>query len=413
MDEIGVRALLDRVAEDDLPPVRVDIGMAAGVGRRRLRRRRAYLALAPAAVGAAVAVIAVVPIGLGGGHGERSNRHRAAPTAGPSMPPFRPAIPATPVRTFNPMRPYAAFGWLPPHYSASGRLPYDQNLGTTNFPDGMATDVDQLVAVDTAARGTEYLMLNVGAEGNCKLAVRHVWTLSCYNGMSEMTLATPAPKVSGLPAYWDTYGNLAWEYAPNSWAQLIVRPEVPPGGTPAFAGPPAIPQSAAGEAIELRIASGVRYGPTATLPVFPFKLTGVAAGWSALRGGQSAYGMLDGRLVFTGVTLGPAADPDALSVTVQPVGETDTKCQLESGYSYVTVDGTRAVLSGTVNSGKNYQYLCAGDVRGLVVQIGLDLVVEGSDDVPVPGDFASAEAVFSHLSLLGRNPAGWTTDPLP
>lgn len=411
MDEISVRALLDRAAEDDLPPVRVNIGMATCRGRRKLRRRRAYLAMAPVAVGAVVAVIALVPLGLGGGHVESGNRRPAAPTTTPSMPPFMPASPATPVRVFNPMRPYATFGWLPLHYSIGGHLSGDQDLGTADFPDGIATDVDELVAVDTAARGTEYLMLNVGAEGNCKL--RHESTLSCYNGMSEMTLASPAPKVSGLPAYWDTYGNLAWEYAPNSWAQLIVRPEIPPGGTPSFAGPPAIPQSAAGEAIELRIASGVRYGRTATLPVFPFRLTGLAADWSVLPGGQSAYGMLDGRLAFTGVILGPAADPEALSVTVQPVGEPDAGCQLESGDSYVTVDGTRAVLSSTVNSGKDYQYLCAGDVHGLEVQIGLDLVVEGSDDVPVPGDFASAEAVFGHLRLLGPNPADWTTNPLP
>ncbi len=404
MDEIGARALFDQLADDELPPVRVSIGMATSRGRRRLRWRRIYMAGgAPLAAAAAVAgIVAVVPHDVGSGYVRTGGGRTAAPEASWSM---TPKAPVSPVRVFNPMRPYATFGWLPPSYSASGHLPSDQNMGTADFPDGMTTDADQLVAVDTAGHGTQLVMLNVGAEGNCRLkATGRKPTLNCYNGMAFMTLAGPAPKIDSLPAYWDTSGNLAWEYAPDSWAQLIVQ----------FSGRPAIPQSAAGRAILLRIASGAHFGVSGTRPVFPFRLTGVAAGWSVLPDGQSAYGMLDNRLVFTGISLGPAADRDALSVTVQPTGEPDSGCQLEAGDSYVTVDGVRAVLSSSApNTGKNYQYLCVGDVRGLQVQIGLDLVVEGSADIPVPGDYASAVAVFDHLRLLGPNPANWTTSPLP
>jgi hypothetical protein len=406
MDETGVRALLDQVAEDELPPVRVNIEMAASHGRRRLRRRRIYIAgFGPLAAAAAVAgIVAVVPHGAGSGHVGTGVSRTPAPAASWTM---TPKAPVTPVRVFNPMRPYATFGWLPPNYSASGHLLGDQNVGTADFPDGMTTDADQLVAVDTASDGTQFVTLNVGAEGNCKLKVTGGKpTLNCYNGMSAMILAGPAPKVDSLPAYWDTSGNLAWEYAPDSWAQIAAQFS--------GAGRPAIPQSAAGRAILVRIASEAHFGVTGALPVFPFALTGVAAGWSVFPQGQSAYGMLDGRLVFTGVILGPGADRDALSVTVQPAGEPDSGCQLESGDSYVTVDGVRAVLSSSApGTGKDYQYLCVGDVHGLQVQIGLDLVVEGSADVPVPGDYASAVAVFDHLRLLGPNPANWTTNPLP
>jgi hypothetical protein len=412
MDESGVRALLDQVAADELPPVAVSIGMATSRGRRELRWRRISMAGLPplAAAAAVVGIVAVVSHGAGNGHAGNGSSRPAAPAASWSM---TPRAPVTPVREFSPLRPYATFGWLPPGYSISGHLPSDQNVGTADFPDGMTTDADQLVAVDTAAQGTKYVMLNVAAAGNCKLkAARHKPTLNCYNGMVFMTLAGPAPRVDSLPAYWDTSGNLAWEYAPHSWAQLIVN--LPgAGGTSAPTGPSAIPQSAAGRAIEVRIASGVNFGGTATRPVFPFQLTGVAAGWSVLPDGQSAYGTLDNRLVFTGIALGPAADRDALSVTVQPAGEPDSGCVLEAGESYVTVDGTRAVLSSTANTGKDYQYLCVGDVHGLQVQIGLELTVEGSNDVPVPGDYASAVAVFSHLKLLGPSPANWTTNPLP
>jgi hypothetical protein len=47
MDEHGVRALLDRVAADDLPPPLVDIGQARSLGRRTLRHRLICRSAAP------------------------------------------------------------------------------------------------------------------------------------------------------------------------------------------------------------------------------------------------------------------------------------------------------------------------------------------------------------------------------
>ncbi len=97
MDETGVRALLERVADDPAPPSRVDIPAARQRGRRRIRRRRAALGAAPVAAAAAVALVVsgVIPASLGFGRGG-----------------LRPG-PETARSRFNPLVPYAAFGWLP------------------------------------------------------------------------------------------------------------------------------------------------------------------------------------------------------------------------------------------------------------------------------------------------------------
>ena len=44
MDEAGARAVLERVAGDEAPPTRIDIGRAMRKGRTRLRWRLAAIA---------------------------------------------------------------------------------------------------------------------------------------------------------------------------------------------------------------------------------------------------------------------------------------------------------------------------------------------------------------------------------
>ena len=112
MDETGVRALLECVADDPAPPSRVDIAAARQRGRRRIRRHRAALAAAPLAAAAAVALVVsgVIPASLGLGRG--GGLHPG---------------PVTPRSRFNPLQPYAAFGWLPPSFSATAGTAMTKN----------------------------------------------------------------------------------------------------------------------------------------------------------------------------------------------------------------------------------------------------------------------------------------------
>src|SRR5262249_13697712 len=99
MDEAGARALMERLSTTEQPPSRVDIGLARQPGSALLRRPRWALAGAPLL--AAGAVVALV-LGLG------------AITGGAGGPRIPPVASATALRhPFNPLAPYAAFGWLP------------------------------------------------------------------------------------------------------------------------------------------------------------------------------------------------------------------------------------------------------------------------------------------------------------
>ena len=99
MDEAGARALMERLSATEQPPSRVDIGLARQRGGTLLRRRRWALAGAPLlAAGAVVALVLGIGAITGGGGGPRI-----------------PSVPSAPAlrHPFNPLAPYAAFGWLP------------------------------------------------------------------------------------------------------------------------------------------------------------------------------------------------------------------------------------------------------------------------------------------------------------
>src|SRR6516164_1342246 len=97
MIEDQVRALFTSIADGEPVPSRVNTGLALRRGRARLRWRRAGLAGAPVLAAAAVAAVAL------------------AVGAAPFRPGPGPAIvaPSAAPRQFNPLAPYAAFGWLP------------------------------------------------------------------------------------------------------------------------------------------------------------------------------------------------------------------------------------------------------------------------------------------------------------
>ena len=62
MDEAEARAVLERVAGDETPPMRIDIALARRKGRARLRWRRAAMVGGVPAV-AAIAAVAVIVSG--------------------------------------------------------------------------------------------------------------------------------------------------------------------------------------------------------------------------------------------------------------------------------------------------------------------------------------------------------------
>jgi len=427
MDETGVRALLERVADDPAPPSRVDMTAARQRGRRRIRRRRAALAAAPVAAAAAVALLVsgVIPASLGFGRGGLQS--------GPQAPRSR----------FSPLVPYAAFGWLPSGFSAAA------GTAMTKTTDGSGTRSVIVTAGDQAAG--RLLTLTVAAAGACRVTgpvqdrtvvstggaraqfrtVRYPHGLSCdygYAGRAVTPLSRIAPPVRGGAAFHSPDGGLAWQYAPGSWARLTPFVLVTGGGTirqderrqyqaaagwapgSAHPGIPAPVQSAATRALLREVAARVSFGRTARI-AFPFRLPALPTGWAVSGAGYTVSG---GRLLGTGaLTAGPAADPGALNVQAERSG-LGGACKIVPGqWSRTHIQRARAAVSTVDEPGIHVQQVCAEDVAGLYLWLSLDRDVPRTSR-PVPGAarLGGAVRLAGRLRLLGAGSAGWTTDPL-
>lgn len=427
MDEAGVRALLECVADDPAPPSRVDIAAARQRGRRRIRRRRAALAAAPLAAAAAVALVVsgVIPASLGLGRGGL------------------PAGPQTARGRFSPLVPYAAFGWLPPGFSAAAGTAMTKTTDESGSRSVMVTAGDQAAG--------RLLGLTVAAAGACRVTgpvqsrtqvstsgpraqfrtVRYRHGLSCdygYAGSAVTPLSRAAPSVRGGAAFYSPDGGLAWQYAPDSWAQLTPWVLVTGGGTPrqyarlrylaaegwapgsAYLGSPAPVQSAGTRALLREVAARVSFGRTARI-VFPFRLPALPASWAVSGAGYTVSG---GRLLGTGyLTAGPAADPGALIVQAERAGLIRNCRVIPGQWSRTRIQRAPAAMRTLDDPGQHVQQVCAEDVAGLYLWLSLDRDVPRTSR-PVPGGAGLGGAVqlASRLRLLGANPAAWTTDPL-
>ena len=420
MDETGVRALLERVATDPAPPSRVDIAAARHRGRRRIRWHRAALGAAPLAAAAAVALVVsgVIPASLGLGRG--GGLHPG---------------PVTPRSRFSPLQPYAAFGWLPAGFSATA--------GTAMGGTDQATTQSATLVVGAQA-SSRLLTLTVSAAGACRITgpqrnrmlaggpppsftmVTYPHGLSCADGVGHRSvtlLSGPAADVHGGSAFHLPSGGLAWEYAPDSWAQLMPSAQSLGGpdaarrsyqaaagwdNGPAYAGFPATVQSAATRALLRKVAERVSYGATARL-VFPFQLGGLPAGWTVT---SASFVPAHGRLLGTGgIQAGPGRYPGAVYVGVEPAG-TEGYCRINRGEGqFVRVHGAPATLYlNVLNEGQSV-YVCNTD--GLYLNINLITTLRKIHR-PVPGaaSLGGALIMARRLRLLGTNPAGWTTDPV-
>jgi hypothetical protein len=385
MDEAGARALMERLSATEQPPSRVDIGLARQRGGTLLRRRRWALAGAPLlAAGAVMALVLGIGAITGGGGGPR------IPPA-PSAPAIR--------HPFNPLAPYAAFGWLPkgvPH-----------NVNSTG-----STLAQLQLAVGSPAKGQ--FSLTAWTRGACNLDAaqvraglrrQHHPMLNCEDAVNGWgaNLSRPAPAVGGHPAFW-FYGHmLAWEYARHAWATLYVSRH----GTP-------IPA-----ATIVKVAAHVRFAATAKPAVkFPFQLTGLPASWQVLSVAgwrATAAGLLAGANNEAGMTTAVGRADGPVTGTIGQIVITPGKssCPFFRGPANwsrrVVLGGVTATVTHFTGSGvRPYQGLCIRETNGLSVHFL---------EFPEPGNsgfaFGGVVGVFSHhLHLLGADPAHWTTRPI-
>jgi hypothetical protein len=417
VDEPCARELLDRLARAEPPASRVDVGLIRRRGRRIVFWRRIG---APGA--SALAVVAVA--------GLISSNVLSLGTHNPASGPVHPRT------AFNPLVPYASFGWLPAGFTFSAGTSIRWWGKYFSFSDDGTTQIDRAtthnvqVNVGSPARG-QTIALTVNSANYCTLGPpsppagkimrnlrkrnRHVllppYQLMCGDGGGSV--GPVVGTVNGSPAYGGGWG-LTWQYAARSWAQLQLGQNWPEtyGST-------------AANAMLFRIADHIRFGES-TSELFAFRLHGVPK-----RRYQSitSYDEYRGRLVNTTLWLGTNSMPtvgDMVEIAVTP-GK-PTSCRYVQGqsvaqgrFSYVTLDGTRFTVRtmGLDQAEWTTQELC-GYVHGQQVNIGVQVQASSRSRL-LPGPLSSltgtsgqsaAVSVFRHLTLLGPNPADWTTHPL-
>jgi hypothetical protein len=359
VDEASLRTLLNRLADTEPPPPRIDLDAAVARGGRgrRWRRVRAGVSVLLAA-GAVTAVVAALVVPA------QSSAQRAdqQPAGGPTAP-----------ARFNPLVPSAEFGWLPPGFQVGVR-------GGTMSRSGPA----QLI-LDAFSGSNAMIQLFVYPTGICH--VGHAEVCGAYD--TSQQVLSRAPDVHGHRAYWLRTASLTWEYAPGAWS-VLSWPQISPW-----------PPDGSERAAVLRVAAGTRYGQTASIR-FPYWLSGLAAPW---RVSNVDYTLLAGQPVVETleVSNGPAdtAGVDTIDVDFTPAAHSDWSCPAE-GVQHETVDGVAAVLNNLPGG----ERVCIPDWRGLRLSVMTAFV-----ETPPPNP-ADVLTIARKLHPIGPNPAHWTADLL-
>lgn len=364
MVESQLRELYEQLASSEPPPSRADVGLAVSRGRRRFRVRRAGIASVPAVAAAAIAGV-ILAVGAVPGIPARVG---TTPSPGSSP---RTAQPAQAPSRFNPLIPYASFGWLPATQAivsgGTGRTQMYLNAGP--HP------------------GKTVWSLTLYSADRCKLSAAQKEMDCTYGagGGQTASITGRAPAVRGHRAFW-AGGSLIWQYARGGWALLNY--------------------GARHDA--LNVAAHVRYGVGAAPHiVFPAQLTGVPRIWQV----SSVAYLPDGGVLrasqysLTAGAVALAAGSGEFRNDI-PSLDTDPATSHSSCHFYPNGQSTRRVIAGykvTVNRLPGEQQLCAAHADGLAVFIS-----------EVGRHFAiGVVALFEHhLRLLGINPANWTAVPI-
>jgi hypothetical protein len=408
MSDHDMRTLLHDLADRKEPGSTIDIAAARRSGKRRLWVRRGTIS---AAVAAVVALAVAVPQTLFSATGSPApGALTIAPAASGTV------NPKTAPHGFDPLVPYAAFGYVPKGYEF-------QPTGYT--PLGFTSSKDELVLSVKQANGNGSVILEVMSKGACAPAVDGFYLkeipgyggVSCEAGTvggSPLKPAVRAPDVNGRAAYWlqDTVREafLAWQYAPDSWAMLHAYPlDVSPATV------------AAQQAMLLRMAPAVKFGQTKPI-LFPFKLTSaIAANWQAADVNYTVTS--SGQYLATGLTEGqPHGDVTMGTGDLSPVTiSTSRTCPTpaavlssatgpattvqENGVSWrVEIANHEKVGGKEVQIANAAEIACtAGLVNGLHTSVTL---VQSGNAKPI------INSILAKLTI-SPTPQTWTTNPLP
>lgn len=379
MLEEDIKSLYDRMADMDQPPSSISIPGARRAGRVRLTRRRVAAVATPVLAAVAVIAIALTASIQGGPHGTQptGGLHGTPPTGSAQRAP----------QYFNPLRPYARFGWLPPQspsFPADGEV-ISQRMMSLGYPSGA--------------------FLALYAAGACHLTGH---TLNCSPSGNRYPLGRNIAQGDGHPAYWTapqkarspfpgtSPGQLAWQYAVGGWAVLDY----------AASGH----ASAINDAV--KIADHVRFGYRGEPAIrFPVQLTDVPANWQVNCVATSLLGHVmyaTSDVVTAGrVTGSICGDNKPLNAPHFDAGQgAKNQCgdfsHAEGAHSKPEViNGYQVVLITDKKFWPNHE-LCADDAAGTFVWIAI-----GADPTLSP-----ASIFAHHLRLLGSNPAKWTTKPI-
>jgi hypothetical protein len=390
----SIERALHEMADKEQPQSRVSIQQTLRDGRARLRRRRLMRgAGAPVLAAAAVSAIAVGGLSLPGSH-----------SPGPST---------GTARHFSALAPYATFGWLPAKEPAAR---------------SQQTDLAQTNTWGTIDRTTENLNdgpwnLTAYAIGACHRAGNQI---DCPNdnplpGQPKEPVhpcgsndgEVQAPPVNGRQAFWEHNPDqvtevkngqgqssvshmrcLTWEYAPGGWASLSNYGQINPS-----------------KQLVVRIASKIQFGGHQPSFKFAAQFRNLPGKWRVVPpanfylfrrvGHKLRYmGVQHGALLAESYAITDGATTVGVDVNVFPSKRSQCikgkpGCRVINGY-HVSVQ-----TLGRGQDGRQQVEISAPDADNLSVSLS------GSQQ-----SLGLLLRVFAHMTMLGTNPAAWTTQPI-
>jgi len=361
--ESQLREHFARIAEREDASPNVSIAAAASRGRKRLRWRRVRATGTPVLAVAAIAALVTLGSAPGNIVGPATLLHKTPGSVTPAI---------TAPRQFNLLAPYASFGWLPPGGRPAGG-------GNTAVAESLDAETDGKFAwqLYTYARGA--CQVQGDADLQCTLSA---------GATQSYPLAGRAPSVHGRLTFWagpHPHQAVAWQYGTGGWA-VLTNAKTSPQSSQTL----------------LRIARGVIFGTGTRSPVeFAAQLGAVPTTWRitnvafrqvsgaalAYEYSFAAHGSNSADLPFVTVSLGRGSCyfyPDGQSVH-----------SAINGYDLVV----NTILAARGNP--TVFQVCVPDADGLFIFISVD----GGKPVIQP------LTLFSHMKLLGTNPANWVTQP--